>query len=323
MNINRSLIRTSSFPAFVLVVVLILVNAVYVPHFFNQGFISGFFSSYTPLIVAAMAQTLVLIGGGIDLSIGGTISLTVVSIVTLADPGGSYHYPLPAAMAIGLVIGLLAGALNGVVIGVLRVTPLLATLATFSITEGTALTIMSHPGGSIDIHYPLWYGSMIFHLIPASLVIVVIAYLIWVIWSRSPKGLQLYAMGKDKSKAYATGIPVSWIQFLIYAGSGLFSSIAAIALLGTTGAGDPTVGATYTLYAVAAAVVGGVSMMGGKGDIAGSILGALFLGLAFTLVFALRLESYYQDLASGLIVLLGILGASLLKKQQAASSGTI
>lgn len=314
MGMKKRLLGWTSFPSLALVVVLTIINAFLVNNFFSVSYASSFFGNYTPLIIAAMAQTIVLLGSGIDLSIGGIISLVVVVIVTLADPSGSYHFPLSLAMTIGVVVGALVGALNGVIIGYLRVTPLLATLATTSIAEGLALTIMPQPGGSISTDYTLWYGSSILGFIPAPIIFILGSLAIWMLWKYSPNGLQLYAIGRDMNKTYVSGIAVHRIQMLTYITSGILSAIAALALLGVTGAGDPLIGSTYTLYAVAASVIGGVSLMGGSGDTFGSIFGSIFLGCAFTLVFSINLESYYQNLTSGVIVLLGIIGASLLKK---------
>lgn len=314
------IIRWSPFPSLVMVLVLIAANAIVVPRFFGAGFLSSFFSSYTPLIIASMAMAIVMLSGGIDLSVGGNISLTLVTIVILADPSGAWQWPLPLAMLAGLGVGIVIGTLNGLVVGYLRVTPLLATLATMSIASGAALTLMPYPKGTVDFNYPLWYGGLVAGFLPAPLLFVIAVALIWWVWLRSPAGLQLYAAGKDLAKTYASGVSVQRVQFTAYAGSGLFASIAGIALLGTTGAGDPTIGSTYTLYAVAAAVVGGISLMGGSGSMAGAVFGSLFLGLAFTFVYALKLPSYYQGVTSGLIVLLGLIGASLLKKREGARS---
>ncbi|UOF91009.1 ABC transporter permease [Fodinisporobacter ferrooxydans] len=316
MEIKKQFLGWTSFPSLALVVLLTIINTFVVNNFLSVSYASSFFGDYTPLIIAAIAQTIVLIGSGIDLSIGGIISLVVVVVVTLADPNGHYQFPLPVAMVIGTVLGGAVGALNGLIIGYLRVTPLLATLATTSIAEGLALTIMPQPGGSISTDFTTWYGSSLLGIIPAPIVFILIALAIWMLWKYSPKGLQLYAMGRDINKTYVSGIAVQRIQLLMYISSGILSAIAALALLGTTGAGDPLIGTTYTLYAVAASVIGGVSLMGGSGDTFGAIFGSIFLGCAFTLVFSIHLESYYQNLASGVIVLLGIIGASMLKKKK-------
>jgi len=309
---NRTLNKMTnwtSFPSLVLIIVLAIVNSFFVHKFFSLNYASSFLTSYTPLIICAMAQTIVLLGRGIDLSIGSVVSLVNVTVVTLVGMGWS----LPLAMLVGVLTGMAVGILNGFVIGILRVTPLLATLATSSIAAGAALWIMPYPGGSVSIDYVLWYQSLIFGFIPAPLIFIVVALLIWFLWRYTPAGLQLYAMGKDIHKTYVSGVPVHRTQFFIYMTSGILSGIAAIALTGNTGAGDPLIGESYTLHAVAASVIGGVSLMGGSGDTYGSIFGSIFLGLAFQLVFVLHFPSYYQDLASGVIVLVGIIGASLMK----------
>ena len=303
------LLNWTSFPSLALIIVLAIVNSFLINKFFSLSYASSFLTSYTPLIIAAMAQTIVLLGRGIDLSIGGVVSLVNVTVVTLVGMGWSF----PAAIAVGVLTGMAIGVINGFVIGILRVTPLLATLATSSVASGAALWIMPYPSGSVPIEYVMWYQSQIFGFIPAPVVFIALALLIWMLWKYTPAGLHLYAMGRDIQKTYVSGVPVQRTQFLIYLTSGLMAGIAAIALTGNTGAGDPLLGDTYTLHAVAASVIGGVSLMGGSGDTFGAIFGSIFLGLAFSLVFAMHIPSYYQDLTSGVIVLVGIIGASLMK----------
>lgn len=299
----------SSFPALCLVILLIILNSIFTNNFISTSFASSFFTSYTPLIIVAIAQTIVIIGKGIDLSVGGIISLVNVVIVSMVGLG----YTLSSAFVAGLLTGIIIGALNGFVIGYFRVTPLLATLATSSIAGGIALWIMPFPGGQISMDFILWYQDILIGLIPSPILFIIISLIIWLLWKFTPLGLTLYAMGRDINKTYASGISVNKIQFLTYVSSGMLSSIAAIALTANTGAGDPLIGSTYTLYAVAASVVGGISLYGGIGDAFGAIFGAVFLGLAFTLVFSLHIPSFYQDLASGVIVLLGIIGAAIVK----------
>jgi ribose transport system permease protein len=308
--LKRKLLSWTSFPSLALIIVLALIDSFLIPHFFHLSYISSFFTSYAPLIIVAMAQTIVLLGRGIDLSVGGTISLVNVIIVTLVGHGWSFA----SAVTVAILAGVGIGVLNGVVIGFLRVTPLLATLATTSVAAGAALWIMPFPSGSVPTEYVMWYQSNVLGFLPAPLIFVILAILIWLVWKVTPAGLQLYAMGRDMHKTYVSGVPVVWIQFFTYFSSGLISAIAAVALTGNTGAGDPLLGETYTLFSVAAAVIGGVSLMGGSGDVFGAIFGSIFLGLAFSLVFAIQIPSFYQDLTSGVIVLLGIIGAALMKK---------
>ncbi len=309
---TTKLLSWTSFPSLALIILLAILDSFLIPNFFSLSYASSFLTSYAPLIIVAMAQTVVLLGRGIDLSVGGIISLVNVIVVTLSGMGWSFS----SAILVGVLAGAAIGMLNGFVIGYMRVTPLLATLATSSVAAGTALWIMPYPNGSVPMEFIMWYQSILLGFIPAPLILIMLSILIWMLWEFTPLGLQLYAMGRDIQKTYVSGVPVSRIQFFTYVSSGLISAIAAIALTGNTGAGDPLLGNTYTLYAVAASVIGGVSLMGGSGDTFGAIFGSVFLGLAFSLVFAIQIPSFYQDLTSGVIVLLGIIGASLMKKRK-------
>lgn len=310
-NRLEQLSQWTGFPSLILVIALTIINGFLIPHFFTMSYLSSFLTSYTPLLVLAMAETVVLLGGGIDISIGSIVSLVNVVIISLAGAGWSF----PMAVAMGVGSGLVIGVINGVAIAYLRITPLLVTLATSSIAEGTALWILPYPGGNASSGFIAWYQGTTIG-VPSPLLFVIITYLLWLVWSKTPLGLGLLALGNNPNKAYVTGIPVARLQFLSYLFTALVASIAAVAVTGNTGAGDPTIGSTYTLNAVAACVIGGISLLGGIGDILGAVLGAAFLGLAFLTVFAANIPSYYQDLASGVIVVLGIVGASLVKKRQ-------
>ncbi|MBX5435747.1 MAG: ABC transporter permease [Alicyclobacillaceae bacterium] len=308
MNTRFSLKRFQALPSLLLVLLFVVIDAFLIPHFLSDAYASSFFTSYTPLILLTIAETVVLIGGGIDISIGSIVSLVNVTWVTLGGAGWGFW----SSLVVSLLAGLAIGVLNGAVVAWLRVSPLLVTLATSSIAGGLALWIMPYPGGSASANLVTWYQAT-FAGIPAPLLFVVIAYLLWLGWALTPWGLRLFAMGNHMHKTYVSGVPVASIQFATYVFSALVAGIAAIAVTANTGAGDPTIGATYTLYAIAAAVIGGVSLNGGVGTAAGAIFGSIFLGLAFSTVYAANMPSFYQDLTSGAIVLCGIIFASLTK----------
>lgn len=305
MNITTNLKKSTSFPSLVLVAALIIAGIFVIPQFFSGEFLTSFLVSNTPVILLAIAQTIVILGAGIDISVGAIISLVNVVMITMLEK----QLGLPASILIGLLAGVGIGVLNGFVVGYLRITPFLATLATASVAQGLALTVTDHPTGSAPMEFVMWYQG-----IPATLLLILLGLIIWGIWKFTPLHLMLISTGNNFDKAYVSAVPARRIQFLSYVLSSLITGIAAVAITAGTGGGDPLIGSAFTLTSIAACVIGGVSLLGGKGSITGAILGAIFLGLAFTIVINLPFPYYFQQVTTALIVLIGIILSNLKRR---------
>ncbi|MBH8605481.1 ABC transporter permease [Thermoactinomyces sp. CICC 10522] len=304
------ILKWSSFPVLVLLIVMAVINSIITPGFLSLSSLSGFFGSYAPLVCVAIGSAVVLFGGGIDISLGAIVSLVNVVLITLVGKG----FDMFSASVIALLVAVAMGALNGFVIGFLRVNPLLITFSTSSVAAGLALWVMPTPGGQASMNFITWYNGNWFG-IPTPIYFIVFVWLLWYLLSQTPIGIWLYAMGRDERKAFVSAISVSWLQFFTYVFAAFVTGIGAIALTGSIGSGDPLVGLPISLNAIAACVIGGISLMGGSGDSLGAIFGALFLGLVSTTVLAVHIPPFYQDLVSGVIVLFGIIGSiSLLRK---------
>lgn len=262
------------------------------------------------LILAATGQTIVLIRGGIDLSIGGVISLgTVIAATQFTDD------PLNVVMwsALILAIGFAVGTLNGFLISALKLQPFLVTLASWSILNGIAMLILPTDGGSV----PGWWIGFSYNQILglASPVWMLIGLIICWYWFRATRlGITIQATGSNEKSAFLSGVSIARINVITYGLSGLFAAAAALYLTTQTGAGSPTIGKDYILPSVAAAVIGGVSLFGGRGHLLGTVIGALILTLIGNLVFVLRVSSYWQPVMSGVILLVAVLASSLAEK---------
>ncbi|MBB5752196.1 ABC transporter permease [Prosthecomicrobium pneumaticum] len=262
------------------------------------------------LLLAATGQTIVLVRGGIDLSIGGMISLGTVIAGTQfgEDPANAALWAV-----IILAIGVGAGVANGLLISVLRLQPFLVTLATWSILGGTALVILPSDGGSIPSGWT-WFGNTGFGGLSTSVWILAALVLFW-LWFRATRlGIAIRATGSNERSAYLSGVSLTAVNCATYGLSGLFSALAALYLVTQTGTGSPTVGNGYILNTVAAAVIGGVSLFGGRGGLASTIVGAFILTIIGNLVFVLSISSYWQPIASGVILLAAVLASSLAEK---------
>lgn len=305
----RGLLKWPPFPSFVLVVLFIIVNSITLSGFLTISYLTGFLTSNIALICVAVGSAIILLVGGIDISLGAILSLVNVVYITFIGKQCGMGSALVAAIGTGILIGML----NGTVVGFLRVTPLLATFATSSIAAGIALWIMPHPGGMAPQSFVNWFNGFTLG-IPSTIYFIVLLLILWYFTKSTPLGIWIYAVGKDERKAFLSAVPVSWIKFFVYTFGGFMAAIGGIAISGSIGSGDALVGLALSIKAIAACVIGGISMLGGKGEIAGSIVGVLFLGLVIAAVQAQNISPFYQDLVSGLILLVGILGTTMLQR---------
>ncbi len=259
------------------------------------------------LILAATGQTIVLLRGGIDLSIGGVISLgTVLAATRFGDT------PAQATLWSMLIVllGFAVGALNGLLITVLKLQPFLVTLATWSILSGAALIVLPTDGGSLPAGWTAFGSASMFGL-ATSVWLLVFLCVLWGWFARTRLGLTIRATGSNERFVMLSGVSLLSINIATYGLSGLFAALAALYLTTQTGAGSPTIGKDYILPSVAAAVIGGISLFGGRGGLMGTIVGALILTIIGNLVFVLSISSYWQPIVSGVILLVAVLASSV------------
>jgi len=307
----RNVVKWSSFPSLLLCVVFVALNGFITKGFLSWSSMGGFLQAIIPLIILSIGESVVLLGGGIDISVGASVSLINVILATMSQRGTSAE----ALIGIALICGLAIGALNGLLISIVRISPLLVTFATSYIISGMALTILPTPGGSMPDSLTNFYLSNVLFVIPSAVIFLAIVYAIWLVWHLSPMSTHLYATGNNIFKAFYSGIAVTRIQFMTYLFAGFASSIAALALTSYMGAGDARVGLPLTLNAIAACVIGGISLAGGAGNVSGAVFGSFFLGLVLTIILGLGIPTYYQNFASGLVILIGIFTAVMAGKK--------
>jgi ribose transport system permease protein len=262
------------------------------------------------LLLAATGQTIVLLRGGIDLSIGGMISFGTVLAAT--QFGDSFFATGAWTIAI-LVIGLAVGVINGLLISVLRLQPFLVTLATWSILSGAALLVLPIDGGSLPEAW-MSVGNSSFGGLSTSVWILVVLLFFWLWFRHTRLGITIRATGSSEKSAFLSGVSLTFINVATYGLSGVFAALAALYLTTQTGAGSPTIGKDYILPSVAAAVIGGISLFGGRGGLLGTVIGAFILTIIGNLVFVLSVSSYWQPIVSGVILLIAVLASSLAER---------
>lgn len=252
----------------------------------------------------AIGMTLVIISGGIDLSVGPTAALSAVIAASLMFDG----LPVVPGVLVGLGIGVLCGAFNGFMIAYARLQPFIVTLGTLSLYRAFALI---YTGGDPILSVPASLRTFITRDIgglPMPVVLVALmAFVAWVILRRTPLGEYLLAVGGNEEAARISGVPVRMTKISAYAMSGFLAALAALILIGRLGAAEPILGQQWELDAIAAAAIGGASLMGGKGSIIGTLIGAVILGAMRNGLTLMNVQAFYQLAATGAIILLAML----------------
>lgn len=264
-----------------------------------------------PLALASAAQAAVVLSGGIDLSVG---SLMAVANVVAASTMHHADFGQSLALA-GLIIigGMIAGAINGLVLVASHVPDVVVTLAAGFIWGGVALLIMQQPGGGApELFLDLATGTLLAPWLPnATLLLVVVVAVIWVPVRASRLGLTLYAVGSDRVAAFRSGVNVALTRVLAYVVGGAFSAAGGLALTMATGIGSPLAGGFYTLSGLAAIVVGGVSLNGGRGGMVGPVIAAYVLTLIPTDLIFLSIDPNYGQVIQGTLIVLVVMAGGL------------
>jgi ribose transport system permease protein len=253
----------------------------------------------------AIGMTIVIISGGIDLSVGATAALSAVLSATLLKYGGGS----PAmVIALAMMIGAFCGLFNGAVIAFVGLQPFIVTLGTLSIYRALALL---YTGGNPVLALPsefrqIFTSDLIGLPVPVVLV-GMLAVLASIVLARSPIGEYIFAVGGNEEAARVSGVPIELTKITAYVASGTLAALASVILMARLGAAEPTLGNLWELDAIAAAAIGGASLMGGKGSIFGTILGAIVLGAMRNGLTLLNVQAFYQLLATGIIILLAML----------------
>ncbi|TPM91923.1 ABC transporter permease [Mesorhizobium sp. B2-1-3A] len=280
------------------------------PAGFNANVVQTAANKGVLLAFVAMAQTLVVITAGIDLSVGMIFLLTncLASWLVVGTP---------AQTALGVIavlaVGLLCGAINGAIVIYGRLQPIVATIATGAVYYGIGLLLRPFPGGSVNEDLADALTGRVFGVVPASLVVLLaIVLVVWVPFSRSVLGRAAYAAGSSETAAYMSGVPIRRGKFAAYTLAGLLASIGGLFLTFFTYTGEAAYasGNSYTLFSIAAVVLGGVSLFGGKGSAIGAIFGALAFRTIGDLLFVFDFDPLWQPLFQGVILLVAVsLGA--------------
>jgi ribose transport system permease protein len=298
--------------------VLLLLFTRFIQPTYGVSGVQGLAISVLPLALAAVAQAIIVISGGIDLSIGSMMALTnVVAAALMANQSEEYGV---VVVLLVLVLGLVLGAVNGGLVVLTRVPDIVVTLAMSFVWAGCALLVLQRPGGgSADWLKDLVSGSVGNEWIPkAAVALLVVVAAIWLPIRRSKVGLSIYAIGSHRLAAFRSGVSVGRTRLIAYTIGGLFAALAGLSLTASTGIGTPVPG-PYTLLSVAAVVLGGVSLAGGRGGLFGPIVAVLVLQLIRTDLTFLRLNTNLATVAQGVILIGVVMLGTLIQLRRSGS----
>lgn len=301
-------------PTFVLIV-LCIVAGILSPVFFTMSNLMNIVLQVSIIAVIAAGMTFVILTGGIDLSVGSILGLTGVLLAGIFKATDSVFL---AAVA-SIVIGGLLGLVNGVLVSYGNVPPFCATLGVMAMARGLAFV---YTKGSPISSFPRqlrFFGSAYIGAVPVPVIEAILIFIAaWYILTKTPLGRSIYAIGSNEQAARLSGIKTDFYKVLVYVISGILTGFAALMFVGRINSAHPLAGQGYELDAIAAVVIGGTSLSGGQGSIAGTFLGALIMGVIRNALNLLNVDAYWQQVVIGAVIVAAVLVDWRSKKQRTA-----
>ncbi|ALE59239.1 ABC transporter permease [Paraburkholderia sp. RL17-368-BIF-A] len=294
--------NSSALPGVAMLLIVLACNAFLQPDFFSADSLSSNLQNAAPVILVCMAQAVIVLLGELDLSVGSGISL--INCVLAAVPSLT-GWGTAATCVAALVIAVAAGVCNGLLVGYLRQSALIATFATGAIWFGGALLLMPQPGGAVPEILGEWFAMRV-GVFPLAAIPVLAACALWALLQRHRFGRRLIATGSSADAVFKSGVDTRLVKLLGYVLAWLFVFGAALCISAQTSSGDARLGLPYTLNSVAAVVIGGISLAGGRGSMLGAICGALVLVLIGNVVYFAGIPSNYQEVFKGAVILLAL-----------------
>jgi len=295
------LARSNMLTPVIAIIVVVAINIILQDTFFTAYTFRSNMSTFLTLILLAMGQAVVLISGEIDLSVGNAAALSnvVCATVLIAYPAAV----VPAFLA-AIAVGVGCGAFNGFVVNNFRLPSMVATFATASVFFGVALYIMPLSTALKDTSYATVYSSfLVGGFIPIALLMLIAALAFWYTLKRFRLFRYIYAVGGNEKAARASGLGTTMVKTSAYMLCGLFAGIGGIVLTMQFAYGDAYSGSPFALSSIAAAIVGGIAIEGGKGSLVGAVIGAIVFGLLTNVIYYAHLSSHYQELIRGAIII--------------------
>ena len=298
----RSSALQEGFGLLAIYAIILVAMSLLSPYFLSSKNFTNLLLASSTMGIIAMFTTMLMVGGGLDLSIGSTVALVGV-IISHAQ----YTLGIPGAVAVGLAASVVIGLTNGLLVTRVGINPLITTLGMFSVVRGLAFVIS---GGLTETMFDPVFGRLgrgFIAAIPVPVIIfAVVTVACHVVMKYTKYGRAMYSIGGNPTASRLAGLPVKRYQLAAYVLSALSAGVAGVILTSLLGAGAPQAATGLELSVIAAVILGGTSLAGGKGTILGTLLGVLILGTLNNGMVLLSVSAYYQQIAQGLVLLLAV-----------------
>lgn len=287
----------------ILMAVITIINS----NFLTANNLLNLLLQVTSNALIAFGMTFVILTGGIDLSVGSILALS--SALTAGLLGSGMHVTL--AILISLILGCILGMMNGLLISYGKLAPFIVTLATMTIFRGATLVYTNgNPitKGLSDTFLFQFLGQGYIVGIPFPVIIMFIVFIVlYVLLHKTAFGKSVYAIGGNEKAAYISGVKLNKVKIIIYSISGIMASISGLIITSRLSSAQPTAGASYEMDAIAAVVLGGTSLSGGKGRILGTLIGALIIGVLNNGLNIIGVSAFWQQVVKGVVILIAVL----------------
>ncbi|MBV7433534.1 ribose ABC transporter permease [Cardiobacteriaceae bacterium TAE3-ERU3] len=299
-----------------LIVLIVIVTAIN-PDFLSAGNITNTLRQTSVNAIIAVGMTMVILTAGIDLSVGSVLALTGAIAATMIGADISVWLTVPSVLLFGAILG----AFSALLVAKGGIQPFIATLVTMTLLRG--VTLVYSDGRPISTGFSeqadafAFLGAGQLGGIPVPVWIMAVVFIVaWYILRHTPIGRYIYAVGGNAAATRLSGISTTKVYLFVYAASGFFAALAGIIVTARLSSAQPTAGTMYELDAIAAVVVGGTSLMGGKGKIFGTLIGALIIGCLNNALNLLDVSAYYQTIAKALVILIAVLADRFLDRKR-------
>lgn len=297
---------------FIALIVVCVIISLLTPKFLTIGNTIVVLRQISINSILAIGVTFVILTGGIDLSLGSVVAVSGVIAASLAHPG---EFPLIVPILIGMAAGVAVGLINGLIVTKGNVAPFITTLGMMTLCRGLALVLSKGmPVSNLSKEFAVIGGGQVIG-VPITVIVLLIIFIVsYIALTKTKFGRYVYATGGNAEAARASGINTGTIKILVYVICSGLAGISGVIQASRITTGQPNIGVGYELDAIAAVVIGGVSLVGGIGSIAGTIVGALIIGVISNGLDLLNVYSYYQQIIKGII----IIGAVLLDSKNSS-----
>lgn len=291
-------------PSLVIMLLMIVLASLVSDKFLRAANIRNILSQTTVLAITAAAQSLVLFIGGIDMSVSSVVSMSTIILALLSADSTA---GLTGAIVLALAVGAVTGLVNGLGIVVFHIPAMIITISTQAFLKGICLILMPSSGGKVNAGFTALMKTK-FGVFTLMAVLAVLLYLLfYLVLHYTDYGRKIYAIGNHAGYAEQSGIPVKKITVSVYVLAGVTAAFAGIILAARIATGNPLVGDSYAMDSVAAAVVGGISMNGGVGTVAGALFGSVILSLINNIMNNVGISPYYQYIIKGLLLMVSLM----------------